>query len=170
MLPEYAGLVTDKFIDTIYKASPLHDIGKVGIPDSILIKPGKLTDEEFAMMKNHVQLGYDTLAKVSKQYDGNEFLKMGSEIALYHHEKWDGSGYLHGLSGEDIPLSARIMALSDVYDALRSKRTYKDAFSHEKTLGIISSNKGSHFDPALVDVLLTYGEEFRLMYESISQS
>jgi HD-GYP domain-containing protein (c-di-GMP phosphodiesterase class II) len=170
LLPEYAGLVTDKFIDTIYKASPLHDIGKVGIPDSILIKPGKLTDEEFAMMKNHVQLGYDTLAKVSKQYDGNEFLKMGSEIALYHHEKWDGSGYLHGLSGEDIPLSARIMALSDVYDALRSKRTYKDAFSHEKTLGIISSNKGSHFDPALVDVLLTYGEEFRLMYESISQS
>lgn len=159
--------ITDTFIDTIYKASPLHDIGKVGIPDSILLKPGKLTEDEFLIMKTHVQLGFDTLSKVGQQYDSNEFLKMGMDIALYHHEKWNGSGYLNGLVGEDIPLSARIMGLSDVYDALRSRRVYKEAFSHEKSIEIIISNRGSHFDPVLVDVFLKFHEEFRLMYESI---
>ena len=97
-LPQYAGEIDDNFIETIYKASPLHDIGKVGIPDSILLKPGKLTEEEFAVMKTHVQLGYETLAKVGQQYDRNDFIKMGMDIALYHHEKWDGSGYNAGLS------------------------------------------------------------------------
>lgn len=164
---EYAETITDAFIETIYKASPLHDIGKVGIPDSILLKPGKLTDNEFAIMKTHVQIGYDTLSKVGQQYDKNEFLKMGVEIALNHHEKWDGSGYSKGLKGAEIPLPARIMALSDVYDALRSKRVYKDAFSHEKSIEIISSSKESHFDPVLVDVIIRHQEEFKSLYESL---
>jgi putative two-component system response regulator len=166
-IPQYADVVTGTFIETIYKASPLHDIGKVGIPDSILIKPGKLTDEEFAVMKTHVQIGYDTLSKVVQQYDRNEFLRMGMDIALYHHEKWNGGGYNNGLKGDEIPLSARIMALSDVYDALRSKRVYKDAFSHEKSMEIIISSQGSHFDPALVDVFNRYQDEFESLYESI---
>ncbi|NLV58950.1 MAG: HD domain-containing protein, partial [Clostridiales bacterium] len=167
-VPPYAQEVTDAFIDTIYKASPLHDIGKVGIPDSILLKPGKLTDDEFAIMKTHVLIGYDTLAQVGQQYAVNEFLKMGMEIALNHHEKWNGSGYTRGLAGNDIPLSARIMALADVYDALRSKRVYKEAYSHEVSMGIILSGRGSHFDPTLVDVFYKHEDEFRTLYESIT--
>ena len=118
-------------------------------------------------MKNHVQIGYDTLLKVGQQYDGNEFLKMGMEIALYHHEKWDGSGYIKGLAGDDIPLSARIMALSDVYDALRTKRVYKNAFSHEESIKIIYSSRGSHFDPKLVDIFILHQEEFESLYERL---
>lgn len=167
LISKYAEEVSDTFIQTIYKASPLHDIGKVGIPDSILMKPGKLTDDEFAIMKTHVQIGYDTLAKVGKQYDRNEFLKMGMDIALCHHEKWNGSGYNKGLIGDKIPISARIMAISDVYDALRSKRVYKEAFSHEKSIEIISLNKGSHFDPVLVEVFIRNQEEFRSLYDSL---
>lgn len=164
---EYANAITDIFIETIYKASPLHDIGKVGIPDGILLKPGKLTEDEFTIMKSHVQIGYDTLSKVGQQYDKNDFLKMGMDIALYHHEKWNGSGYNKGLKGGNIPLCARIMALADVYDALRSKRVYKEAFSHEKSIEIISSSKGSHFDPVLVDVFIRHQEEFKSLFESI---
>ena len=169
-VPEYADIITDTFLETIYKASPLHDIGKVGIPDSILLKPGKLTNEEFAIMRTHVQIGYDTLSKVGQQYDKNEFLTMGMDIALHHHEKWNGSGYNNGLKGAEIPLSARIMALSDVYDALRSVRVYKDAFSHEKSMEIIASSKGSHFDPVLVDILIQHQEEFESLYESMYES
>lgn len=165
--PQYADEIDDKFIDTIYKASPLHDIGKVGISDNILLKPGKLTEDEFAIMKTHVQIGYQTLAKVGQQYDHNDFLKMGLDIALYHHEKWDGSGYIEGLSGKRIPLAARIMAISDVYDALRTKRVYKEAFSHESSMDIIVSSKGSHFDPELVDIFIQTQDEFSLLYESI---
>ncbi|HHZ02012.1 MAG TPA: HD domain-containing protein [Tissierellia bacterium] len=167
-LPDFADEIDDKFVDTIYKASPLHDIGKVGIPDSILLKPGKLTDEEFEIMKTHVQIGYETLEKVQEQYAYNDFLKMGMEITLYHHEKWDGSGYLYGLNGEEIPLSARIMAIADVYDALRSKRIYKEAFSHEKSMDIIVASSGSHFDPRLVSTLVENQEEFKLLYKLIN--
>ena len=166
-IAEYANAITDIFIETIYKASPLHDIGKVGIPDSILLKPGKLTEDEFTIMKSHVQIGYDTLSKIGQQYDKNDFLKMGMDIALYHHEKWNGSGYNKGLKGGTIPLSARIMALANVYDALRSKRVYKEAFSHEKSIEIMSSSKGSHFDPVLVDVFIRHQEEFKSLFESI---
>ena len=166
-IAEYENAITDIFIETIYKASPLHDIGKVGIPDSILLKPGQLTEDEFTIMKTHVRIGYDTLSKVGQQYDKNDFLKMGMDIALYHHEKWNGSGYNKGLKGDTIPLSARIMALADVYDALRSKRVYKEAFSHEKSIEIISLSKGSHFDPALVDVFIQNQTEFESLYESI---
>jgi putative two-component system response regulator len=165
--PKYKERIDDDFIKTIYKASPLHDIGKVGIPDSILLKPGKLTEDEFAVMKTHVLLGYETLAKAGQDYDRNAFLKMGMDIALYHHEKWNGSGYVHGLAGNDIPISARIMAIADVYDALRSKRVYKEAFSHEKSVDIISADKGSHFDPDLIDAFVQHQDQFESLYLSI---
>ena len=166
-LPRYANAIDDTFLVTIYQASPLHDIGKVGIPDSILLKPGKLTDEEFAIMKNHVGIGYHTLADVGHRYTRNSFVKMGMEIARYHHEKYDGSGYDEGLFGDAIPLSARIMAIADVYDALRSERVYKPAYSHEKSIGIIEKGRGSHFDPGLVDIFLLHNEDFLNLYNSI---
>lgn len=164
----YAEQMNEKFIETIYKAAPLHDIGKVGIPDNILLKPAKLTEEEFAKMKTHVVIGYNTLAEVGQQHEQNEFIKMGMDIARYHHEKWNGSGYMEGLAGEAIPLSARIMALADVYDALRSKRIYKEAFSHEKTCEIIQQGKGIHFDPRLVEIFIDSHEEFRQLYDRLS--
>lgn len=164
----YADQMDERFIETIYKAAPLHDIGKVGIPDNILLKPAKLTEEEFAIMKTHVTIGYSTLAEVGQQHEQNEFIKMGMDIARYHHEKWNGSGYMEGLVGEAIPLSARIMALADVYDALRSKRIYKDAFSHEETCEIIQQGKGIHFDPGLVAIFIDSHEEFRALYDHLS--
>lgn len=167
LFTKYSSEINDVFLETIYKASPLHDIGKVGIPDSILLKPGKLTDDEFLVMKSHVNIGFDTLAEVGSKYDKNDFLMMGMEIALYHHEKWDGSGYNKGLRGEEIPLSARIMAIADVYDALRSRRVYKEPFSHEKSVEIIIDSKGSHFDPLLVDVFIQSQDEFKNLYEGI---
>jgi len=151
----YPEIVDENYAKTIEMSSPLHDIGKIGIRDSILLKPGRLSEEEFEIMKTHVTIGYETLASVVENYQGNAFLRYGIEIARYHHEKWNGSGYEGGLSGEDIPLSARIMAVSDVYDALRSKRVYKDAFTHEKAVGIIAEGRASHFDPVLTDVFIT---------------
>lgn len=149
---KYTDIVDTAYVDNVSKASPLHDIGKIGITDEILLKPGRLTTEEFEIMKTHVDIGYDTLISTHEMYPGNVFLKIGLEIAKYHHEKWDGGGYMNGLSGEDIPISARIMSLSDVYDALRSKRVYKDAFTHEKTYEIIAEGRGKHFDPAVADI------------------
>ena len=117
-------------------------------------------------MKNHAEIGAKTLEDVAYQYEGNSFLKMGLEIAKGHHEKWDGTGYPKGLSGTDIPLSARIMAIVDVYDALRSKRSYKDSFSHEKSIAIIQEGRGTHFDPLLVDIFVKYQDEFRALYDA----
>lgn len=168
--PHYAGQIDEEFLDSIYKASPLHDIGKVGIADAILLKPARLTPEEFEVMKTHVELGYQTLLRISQQFANNSFLRMGLDITRYHHEKWDGSGYQHGLKGEEIPLSARIMAVSDVYDALRSRRVYKDAYSHEKSRGIIAASGGSHFDPTLVELFLASDGEFSELYERLSQA
>ncbi|MDA8230597.1 MAG: response regulator [Magnetospirillum sp.] len=153
--------VNDRFIENIYSASPLHDIGKVGVPDHVLQKPGKLTDDEWNAMKTHAVIGAETLRAVDAQHPGNAFIRMGIEIAEGHHEKWDGSGYPHGLAGEAIRLSARIVALGDVYDALTSKRCYKSAFSHEKATDIILSSSGSHFDPDIVRVFLRREAEFR---------
>jgi len=138
------------FIKELFHASPLHDIGKVAIPDSILLKPGKHTPDEFEIMKTHTTLGSETLRQVSKKYPNNSFVNMGIDISRFHHERWDGSGYPDGLAGEKIPLSARIMAVADVYDALRSKRCYKPAFSHDRSLEIITSEGGTHFDPDVV--------------------
>ncbi|WP_367567558.1 HD-GYP domain-containing protein [Lacrimispora sp.] len=153
------------FIESIAQASPLHDIGKVGIPDAILLKPGKLTPEEFEIMKTHTTIGYQTLSSIDKKDSSSAFIKVGMEITLCHHEKWDGSGYPRGLKGEEIPISARIMALSDVYDALRSKRVYKEGYSHEKSIEIISQGRGSHFDPLLVDVFLKNNCDFRDIFD-----
>jgi len=158
---ECTELLTSDYIGNLVAASPLHDIGKVGIPDAILLKPGKLTDEEFEIMKQHSQIGADTLSAASQHYGNNPMLEMGIEIAQFHHEKWNGSGYPTGVSGENIPLSARILALGDVYDALTSKRVYKDAFSHEVSTSIIVEGRGTHFDPKVVDAFLRVEEKFK---------
>jgi putative two-component system response regulator len=156
--PVYATVVTDSFIESIFHASPLHDIGKVAIPDAILLKPGRLTPEEFEIMKTHAARGAETLDAVQRQYPKNYFVNMGIEIALYHHEKWNGAGYPDGLKGTAIPLSARIMAVADVYDALRAKRCYKEAFSHEQSCGIILKGRGTDFDPDVVDAFMKINE------------
>jgi len=166
----YKNLITNEYIENIEMAAPLHDIGKVGIPDSILLKPGRLTDEEFLTMKTHVMKGYETLASVDSLYHDNAFIRLGMEISRYHHEKWDGSGYMSELSHNEIPLSARIMALSDVYDALRSKRVYKDAFSHEKTVSIIKEGRDKHFDPDLVDIFIEHSLLFDEIFEELSNT
>ena len=166
--PCYQAMIDDEYIATIYRASPLHDIGKVGISDLILLKPGKLTPEEFAIMKTHVEIGYQTLRNIDKRYQNNAFVQMGLDITRYHHEKWDGSGYLFELKGEEIPLSARMMALADVYDALRSKRVYKPAYPHAETLEIIEEGRGKHFDPMLVDLFLESHLEFAELFERMN--
>lgn len=153
------------FIENIYAASPLHDIGKVGVPDHILLKPGKLTEEERRLMETHSIVGAKTLRAVNDEHPGNAFIRMGIEIAESHHEKWDGSGYPHKLNGDAIPLAARIIALADVYDALTSKRCYKEAFSHEKAAEIIRSESGRHFDPRMVEVFCQIGQEFKAIQE-----
>jgi putative two-component system response regulator len=157
----YKEIVTQEFSEMIYHCSPLHDIGKVGIADRILLKPGKLTPEEFEIMKTHTTIGARTLETVKKRYPRNAFIAMGARIAKCHHEKWDGSGYPIGLKGNDIPIEAQILAVADVYDALRSKRVYKDAFSHEKSSEIIFEGAGKHFNPALVGVFEKLEKEFK---------
>jgi response regulator RpfG family c-di-GMP phosphodiesterase len=164
-LPQYRDTINDAFIDNLYKSSPLHDIGKVGIPDKILLKPGKLTTDEFEVMKTHTTIGSKTLAKVQEKYPGNKFLELGIELTRSHHERWDGTGYPDELMGEDIPLSARIVALADVYEALRSERVYKSAYSHEKAIKIIKESRGSHFDPELVDVFLEHADAFKAAFD-----
>jgi PAS domain S-box len=162
---QYRDTINDEYIATIYRASPLHDIGKVGISDLILLKPGKLTPEEFAVMKTHVEIGYQTLMTIDKRYQNNAFVQMGLDITRYHHEKWDGSGYLFELRGEEIPLSARMMAIADVYDAVRSKRVYKPAFSHEQAVEIIKEGSGKHFDPTLVKLFVNSAQEFAVLFD-----
>ncbi len=149
--PRHKDHLTADTIDLLFKSAPMHDVGKVGVPDAILLKPGKLTDDEFAIMKQHPTYGYEALRKASKNLGENSFLLLSEEIAYTHHEKWDGSGYPNGLKGDEIPLPGRLMALADVYDALISKRVYKEAFSHDKAKSIIVEGKGKHFDPAVVD-------------------
>ena len=167
-LPVFADLIDEEFVATIYRASPLHDIGKVGISDGILLKPARLTPEEFAIMKTHVEVGYQTLKNVEKRYQNNAFIRMGLDITRYHHEKWDGSGYLASLKGDQIPLSARIMTLADVYDALRSRRVYKEPYSHAKSIAMLSEGRGSQFDPELLDLFLAHDKEFEALYDSLS--
>jgi putative two-component system response regulator len=139
--------ITDAWIDDLARSAPLHDIGKVGIPDAILLKPAKLTPEEWTIMKRHTEIGAATLREVIREDREQDFLRMSLEIAWCHHEKWDGSGYPRGLAGDDIPLSARIVAIADVYDALTTVRPYKDAWSHERAVEWIRQGAGTHFDP-----------------------
>ena len=150
--PRFALLLNDQVIEMFVKSAPLHDIGKVGIPDAVLLKPGPLTPDEFAIMKTHTIIGRDAIVNAERQLGKKvAFLHYAKENAYYHHEKWDGSGYPEGLAGEAIPLSARLMAVADVYDALVSPRIYKPMMTHEAALSIISEGSGSHFDPHIVD-------------------
>lgn len=166
LLPKYASAIDDNYVDNIHAASPLHDIGKVGIPDSILLKPGKLTNEEFDIIEAHTTIGAKTLKEVDEKHPGNDLVRFGIEIAENHHEKWDGNGYPNDLTGENIPLAGRIVALGDVYDALTSKRCYKDAFSHTRSREIILAGCGKHFDPDIVDAFVSSEDEFISIRES----
>lgn len=159
-LPRYTLEIGPEFIDNIYAASPLHDIGKVGIPDSVLLKPGRLDEKEWTVMKTHTQIGAETLRAVDREYPGSGFITTGIQIAESHHERWDGTGYPFGLSERAIPLAARIMALGDVYDALTSKRCYKEAFSHAQSRELLLKESGRHFDPDVVDAFQAVEEEF----------
>jgi putative two-component system response regulator len=159
--PQHATLLDDAGIELLFKSAPLHDIGKVGIPDHILLKPGPLTSEEFELMKTHTTLGRDAIARAERELGGDvPFLRLAREIAYGHQEKWDGSGYPLGLQGERIPLSARLMALADVYDALISKRVYKPAYPHPLACDIIRKGRGSHFDPEIVAAFEAVSDEF----------
>jgi len=155
--------VSDKWVELLFQAAPMHDIGKIGIPDNILGKPGKLDADEWAIMQTHVTIGGDIIGD-----NESELLQLAQEIALYHHEKWDGSGYPHKLSGTDIPLSARIVAIADVFDALTSERPYKTAWPLEKAIGLIQEEAGKHFDPALVPIFIEKLDEMLSIKESFT--
>jgi len=161
--------LTDKHIAEIALASSLHDIGKVGIPDRILLKPGRFEPNERAIMEKHAALGGECLVAIQEKLGEDDFLHLAKEIAYCHHEKWDGSGYPFGIRAENIPLSARLVALADVYDALTSKRPYKEPMSHEKAKGIIIDGRGTHFDPLIVDAFINQEHEFAEIAEANRQ-
>ncbi|MCJ7686916.1 MAG: response regulator [Desulfobacteraceae bacterium] len=158
------------FLDNIFLTSPLHDVGKIGIPDYILLKPGRLDDKEFQIMKKHSVIGFNTLNEALEKYPKADYLRMSAEIALSHHEKFDGTGYPNGLKGEEIPLSARIVALADVYDALISRRIYKEAYQHDMAKSIIEKERGNHFDPIVVDAFLSLEDKFIEIAERFSKN
>lgn len=159
--PRFASYLTPSQIEVLFKSAPLHDIGKVGIPDAILLKPGRLTAEEFEVMKTHTTLGYAALRAASdRMASDNSFLLCAGEIALSHQEKWDGSGYPHGLRGDNIPISARLMAVADVYDALISRRVYKPPMPHAQAMQIIVEGRGKHFDPDIVEAFEAISADF----------
>lgn len=158
--PKFRPEIDGEFVRLIYLTSPLHDIGKVGIPDSVLLKPGRLSDREFELMKMHALIGAQTLDAALRTFPGVKFLEMARDIAATHHERWDGSGYPDHLVGTAIPLSGRIVALADVYDALTSKRVYKAAFSHEIARSMILKDAGTHFDPDIVEAFVRTEDQF----------
>ena len=161
--PRFRHELDDESIDMMFKSAPLHDVGKVAIPDSILLKDGKLTPAEWEIMRRHPTYGRDAIAQAEAELgdQGSSFLRYAREIAHCHHEKWDGSGYPQGLAGDAIPVSARLMATADVYDALMSRRVYKEAYSHEQAMGMIIAERGRHFDPDIVDALQGLAETCR---------
>jgi len=164
--PRFAADLTDENIELLYRSVPLHDIGKVGIPDRVLLKPGVLDREEFEVMKLHAVYGRDTIMLVEKHIGGtNGFLMFAREIAHSHQEKWDGSGYPDRLAGEQIPLSARLMAVADVYDALISRRVYKPAFTHQQALDVMRKGRGTHFDPDVLDAFFEIEGQFAAIAE-----
>jgi response regulator RpfG family c-di-GMP phosphodiesterase len=158
--PEFSDEVTPAFVRLIGISSALHDIGKVGIGDCILIKPGPLTKAERGRMETHATIGADCLQRIEQRLGSSNFLQMAREIAVAHHERWDGSGYPYGLSGQAIPLAARIVAIADVYDALTTRRVYKPAYGHAESVETIRSQAGRHFDPRLVEVWLTLEDKY----------
>lgn len=163
----YKKTIDNGFIRDIFYASALHDIGKINIPDHILLKPGKLTVDEFDIIKSHVSIGDKILSDMVKFYSKSRLITMGRQIAKHHHEKWDGSGYLSQIKGEDIPLSARIVALVDAYDAIRSKRPYKDGKSHQQAYDLIVTDSGKHFDPNVVKAFIDINEQFDAIFNSL---
>jgi putative two-component system response regulator len=164
-LQKFQNVITPEYARLIYLTSPLHDIGKVGIPDVVLLKPGRLNDREFDIMKMHAVLGAQTLDAALRQFPGVKFLQMGRDIAETHHERFDGTGYPNGLAGENIPLCGRIVAVADVYDALTSRRVYKPAMTHEIAIGMITNESGKQFDPDVVDALLANEQVFQAIRE-----
>jgi putative two-component system response regulator len=158
-MEKHVDTITDGFIEDLACSSPLHDIGKVGIPDSILLKPGRLSPEEWVIMKTHAEIGGSTIDGVIREFGSPGYLRMGSEIAWAHHEKWDGSGYPKGLRADEIPLSARIVAIADVYDALTTLRPYKPIWPHAEAVQWIASRAGSHFDPEVVAAFLSRADQ-----------
>jgi HD-GYP domain-containing protein (c-di-GMP phosphodiesterase class II)/CHASE2 domain-containing sensor protein len=168
--PKHRALLDDETIDLLYKSAPLHDIGKVGVPDIILLKPGKLSETEFEEMKKHAVIGRNAIRATERKLGNKSFLRFAHDIAYTHHEKWNGTGYPQGLRGEEIPLCGRLMALADTYDALISQRVYKPPLTHEEAIRIIVNDKGTHFDPDIVDAFLTVSEEFRSIAREHSDS
>jgi putative two-component system response regulator len=169
--PRFGYFLSDQTIQMLFKSAPLHDIGKVGIPDRILLKPGRFTPEEFEIMKTHTTLGRNAIEQAERQLGIKvDFLQHAKDIAYYHQEKWDGSGYPTGASGDDIPFSARLMAVADVYDALISRRVYKEGMPHEKAVAIITEGRGNHFDPDIVDAFLELQEAFKTIAAHFSDS
>lgn len=159
--PRFREIITDHYKEVVTKSAPLHDIGKVGIPDNILLKPGELDSAEWLVMKTHSEIGAQSIERAEWDVDRPvEFLVLAKEIARWHHERWDGSGYPDGLAGEQIPLSARLMALADVFDALISKRVYKEAIAYEEARDIIAAQRGLQFDPDVTDAFLEIYDEF----------
>jgi len=158
----HASQLDDETIEAMFLAAPLHDVGKVGIPDSILLKPGKLTESEWSVMKTHALVGENVLLSAADQA-GSDDLRIAGELAGGHHEKWNGTGYPRSLVGEDIPLSARIMAIADVYDALTSSRVYKSAWSHKDAISEIASLSGAQFDPQIVEAFFAAEPEIVLI-------
>jgi putative two-component system response regulator len=159
--PNFKDFLSDESIEHLWRSAPLHDIGKVGVPDSILLKPGKLTPEEYTEMQKHAVYGRDALTGSASKLGPNSFLKIAQEMAYTHHERWDGSGYPQGLRGAEIPVSGRMMAVADVYDALITQRVYKPAFSHRQAVDIIRNDSGTAFDPEIVKVFLQFEDNFR---------
>ena len=162
---KYKESITDEFIKIFYYTAALHDIGKVGIQDNILLKPGPLTPEEFEIMKTHTTIGAKSLLKARQKYPENKYISAGIKIALSHHEKWDGSGYPNGLKGEEIPLESRILAVADAYDTLRNERVYKPAFSHNKSVELILKDIDTHFDPNIIKVFKKIHKKFDEIYK-----
>ena len=166
--PRFKSFLTEENIDLLYKSAPLHDIGKVGVPDHILLKPGRLTKEEFDVIEKHTTYGRDAImAAEQRLVSKNSFLTFAREIAYSHQEKWDGSGYPEGISGDDIPISARLMAVADVYDALITSRIYKPAFLHEESVEIIKNGYATHFDPDVVDAFIEIEMEMYKMAKNM---
>ena len=168
--PEYKDILTKNYINEIYNTAPLHDIGKVGIPDCILLKPGKLDPDEFEIMKKHTTFGVEALSYDLDRVDVHSFINTAIEIAGTHHERYDGSGYPFGIKGTMIPLSGRLMAIVDVYDAITSKRVYKPAFDHNYALNIINNESGHHFDPELVSAFMEIENEIQKISINFTQN
>lgn len=166
---KYKDVISEEYKNNMFRAAPLHDVGKIGINDNILLKTGMLDNKEYEFMKQHTTLGGLAFDKALEEIPNNELLQTAKEIAFYHHEYWDGTGYPNGLSREDIPLSARIMAIADVYDAITNRRSYKEASSHDEAVEIIKGYRGTHFDPEIVDIFLECSDGFKKLSASFKE-